>query len=906
MASQLQIDQAGLVPAGTPGVSRTDGKADGSVVTLTNTGSGSTTLFRLLDVPLNDVSAEASLAPTGNPKIWEFTPTGGARGTYLIELIEDENQPTEKRERRIFGVRTAATGLLIPALNEIADPNSSLILDGPAQIEASDDNSQDYTSDTDLNARRYAGWWRKLYELFIVADNGAGGGSPSNGPLNAVQRSDGAGAFLGSVNFEYLETATTAISRLTSPDALAVNVSLTIRDSILAEQLALRFDESTDLRTLLAQGDLEIESSGGALTLNGGVPLIWPATDGSAGQQLTTDGAGNLSWANASSPSLQVAYEGGNTIVTDVGNGAFDVSGTENISLFGDAVTVSAAGDNLINSTGGDTRLRSVVGDLRLERGAVAWFWPGADGSVGQGLVTDGAGVLSFADVGEPSQGTANVLNVADGSGGWTATNVEVSGDTFSATTFLFTGLGGPGVTFGVSGFGALNFAATGVAATGMNFSAAEDYIFTGLGAASMLQTNTIALLDFNGTGPGSSVDFGSFADFSFSAVGPGSNVTWSALESFSIAHYTGPTVLLLNDTTAPTVAAGRLLSWDGTQNVYIDPPTGDVVGPVSSTDNAIVRWDGVGGDTLQNSGVTIDDSNNITMGDSFLIGRRFQAISPAAIAAQQDNYNPAGLATADSLRLTFTGNQTITGIVAPGAGAVVEKKILNIDTVDVLTLTNEDLASTAANRILTPAGTPLLVYPADAVTIRYDFTTLRWRVVGVAKRPLYKYLFLGEHFNTTLGTDWALDSSAEITGDSNVPVWTVARFDGGAGNDEGIGINFDIPDGVTTITLEFYCRRESGTGTPSVQMAFAARSASNDAAITAWSAFVDSGPDALDNIDMVASENWLRKRWTVPISTLNLVAGAMNQMQIIRDPDDLGDNMAEDFVLRSVGIELR
>jgi len=31
-----------------------------------------------------------------------------------------------------------------------------------------------------------------------------------------------------------------------------------------------------------------------------------------------------------------------------------------------------------------------------------------------------------------------------------------------------------------------------------------------------------------------------------------------------------------------------------------------------SSTDNAIARWDGTGGATLQNSGVTIDDSNNI------------------------------------------------------------------------------------------------------------------------------------------------------------------------------------------------------------------------------------------------------------------------------------------------------
>jgi len=39
---------------------------------------------------------------------------------------------------------------------------------------------------------------------------------------------------------------------------------------------------------------------------------------------------------------------------------------------------------------------------------------------------------------------------------------------------------------------------------------------------------------------------------------------------------------------------------------------TGGVVGPVSSTDNAIARWDGTTGETLQDSLVTIDDSGNV------------------------------------------------------------------------------------------------------------------------------------------------------------------------------------------------------------------------------------------------------------------------------------------------------
>jgi hypothetical protein len=38
----------------------------------------------------------------------------------------------------------------------------------------------------------------------------------------------------------------------------------------------------------------------------------------------------------------------------------------------------------------------------------------------------------------------------------------------------------------------------------------------------------------------------------------------------------------------------------------------GDVTGPGESTDNAVVRWNGTGGDTLQDSDVTIDDDGSI------------------------------------------------------------------------------------------------------------------------------------------------------------------------------------------------------------------------------------------------------------------------------------------------------
>jgi hypothetical protein len=50
----------------------------------------------------------------------------------------------------------------------------------------------------------------------------------------------------------------------------------------------------------------------------------------------------------------------------------------------------------------------------------------------------------------------------------------------------------------------------------------------------------------------------------------------------------------------------------------YSDASTGGIGGPGSSIDNAIVRWDGAGGDTLQDSAVTIADTTGVISGARF------------------------------------------------------------------------------------------------------------------------------------------------------------------------------------------------------------------------------------------------------------------------------------------------
>jgi len=57
----------------------------------------------------------------------------------------------------------------------------------------------------------------------------------------------------------------------------------------------------------------------------------------------------------------------------------------------------------------------------------------------------------------------------------------------------------------------------------------------------------------------------------------------------------------------------GSGLSYDHSTHTLSATGTGSVGGPGSSTDNAIARWDGTTGTVIQNSGVIIDDSNNVT-----------------------------------------------------------------------------------------------------------------------------------------------------------------------------------------------------------------------------------------------------------------------------------------------------
>ena len=66
----------------------------------------------------------------------------------------------------------------------------------------------------------------------------------------------------------------------------------------------------------------------------------------------------------------------------------------------------------------------------------------------------------------------------------------------------------------------------------------------------------------------------------------------------------------------------GNVLTTDGFGILtWVDIMSGNVIGPATSTSNAIARWNGTSGTAIQDSGVIIDDSNNMTGAVSSITG---------------------------------------------------------------------------------------------------------------------------------------------------------------------------------------------------------------------------------------------------------------------------------------------
>lgn len=111
------------------------------------------------------------------------------------------------------------------------------------------------------------------------------------------------------------------------------------------------------------------------------------------------------------------------------------------------------------------------------------------------------------------------------------------------------------------------------------------------------------------------------------------------------------------------------------------------------------------------------------------------KVISPTALAADADDYAPTGFQGASILRCsaTTTGIQ-ITGFAAPTSGLSRQFMITNIGTTaaNTIQLDHQSGSSVAANRMILPADAALVIPIGGAVTLFYDVTSTRWRVLSI------------------------------------------------------------------------------------------------------------------------------------------------------------------------------
>jgi uncharacterized protein with putative carbohydrate binding module len=141
-----------------------------------------------------------------------------------------------------------------------------------------------------------------------------------------------------------------------------------------------------------------------------------------------------------------------------------------------------------------------------------------------------------------------------------------------------------------------------------------------------------------------------------------------------------------------------------------------------------------------------------------------WQDISPTALTADQNDWNPTGLGTARVIRVSASAAPvSITGLAGGAQGRVLI--LHNVGTVPVI-LQREATASSAANRLALVSD--VFLRPNDLVILQYDATDTRWRIGGIhdlwADDPLRRIL-LNDDFLNAVNNQGDLGWVATVSG---------------------------------------------------------------------------------------------------------------------------------------------
>ena len=318
-----------------------------------------------------------------------------------------------------------------------------------------------------------------------------------------------------------------------------------------------------------------------------------------------------------------------------------------------------------------------------------------------------------------------------------------------------------------------------------------------------------------------------------------------------------------------------------GLQFSTIASTSEDLTVPASSTNNAIVRFDGTTGTSLQNSGVTIDDNDSMTVPGNLKLDKGADVASAAALTLGTDgNF------------FDITGTTTITSIGTLGIGTQVA---LQFD--GALTLTHD------ATDLILPGGVDITTAAGDvAHFVEYasgDWLCTSYQPASGAQITQGKHTIWvpANAMRPTSSNGCATITDVETT--AGRPDMQVLDFDASSDEHAQFGVAMPKSWNEGTVTFEAYWTT-TATDTDGVAWGLqGVACADNDTIDVAYGTAVvvtDDNQSAAEDM-LVTSES----------SAITLAgspaAGEMSFFRVFRDVSDANDDMTEDA--RLIGIKL-
>jgi Chaperone of endosialidase len=174
-----------------------------------------------------------------------------------------------------------------------------------------------------------------------------------------------------------------------------------------------------------------------------------------------------------------------------------------------------------------------------------------------------------------------------------------------------------------------------------------------------------------------------------------------------------------------------------GTQATGSLPVANGGTGDTSALTQGSVIFAGVGGVYSQDNANFFYDATNHRLGIGTTTPASALQVNGVETLAFGTDYSATGtqnnvnLTATSSVRYTGTGVATFTGIVAGTSNVGGEILTLHNASTSALTLSNQNVASTILNRIITGTGADLVMASNSSVVMQYDGAAGLWRVIG-------------------------------------------------------------------------------------------------------------------------------------------------------------------------------